>query len=157
MSDSRISRKAVTLVLILFVLGIALGAVGEHLWNAHVLASQRRPGVVTELKSELQLAGDQAKQFDAIISDERTKFHEIDSQRHAEWAPKYRALDAQRDAEWDPKLDEVRQQGRDRIRAILTPEQTSKFDAFVKKLDEDRKKRQQQQQSQSQQQSQQQH
>lgn len=146
MSDSRISRKAVTLVLILFVLGIALGAVGEHLWNAHVLVSQRRPGVVAELKSELQLAGDQAKKFDAIIADQRAKSANLHSQEHAEWTPRYRALDAQRDAEWNPKWDEVHQQGRDQIRAILTPEQVAKFDTFVKKLDEDRKKRQQQQQ-----------
>lgn len=150
MSDSRISRKAVTLVLILFVLGIALGAVGEHLWNAHVLA-QDRMGPARQIRQELQLSDDQAKKFDAIISDQRTKFHDVNTQMHSEWDPKYHELDAQRHAEWDPKWDQVRQQGRDQIRAILTQEQRAKFDAFVQKLDEDRQKRQQQQ-SQSQQQ-----
>jgi hypothetical protein len=152
MSDNRISQKAVTLVLVLFVLGIAIGAVGEHMWSAHVLASQRRPGPVAQLKSELQLTGDQATKFEAIIAEQRTKFHELDSQRHAEWAPKYHALDAQRDAEWNPKWDQVRQQGRDQIRAILTPDQVTIFEAFVKKLDEDRRKRAQQEQQQPQQQ-----
>lgn len=146
-NNSGISLKAISLVVILFVLGIALGAVGEHLWNAHVIAAQdRRPSVVAQLKSELQLTSDQAQKLDAIIADQRTKSANLHSQEHAEWTPKYRALDAQREAEWDPKWDQVRQQGRDQIRAILTPEQTAKFEAFVKKLDEERRKRQQQQQ-----------
>ncbi|HKW88842.1 MAG TPA: Spy/CpxP family protein refolding chaperone [Candidatus Acidoferrales bacterium] len=151
MSDNGISRKAVALVVILFALGVALGAVGEYLWNAHVLA-QDRMGPARQIRQALQLSGDQAKQFDSIISDERAKFHDLDTQMRSEWDPKYHELDAQRHAEWDPKWDQVRQQGRDRIRAILTPEQTAKFDAFVKKLDEDRKKRQQQQSQQPQQQ-----
>jgi hypothetical protein len=147
MTDNRISWKAVSLVIVLFVLGISLGAVGEHLWNAHVnAASQSRPDPARLLKQELQLSPDQAKQFDAIISDERANFHSLDSQQRAEWDPQYHALDAQRHAEWEPKWDQVRQQGRDRIRAILTPDQRIQFEAFVKKLDDERKKRQQQQQ-----------
>lgn len=145
MSDNRISWKAISLVLVLFVLGIALGAVGEHLWNAHVLA-QDRQGPATRIRKELQLTADQAKKFDAIISDQRTKFHDLNTQMRSEWDPKYHDLDAQRHAEWDPKWDQVRQQGRDQIRAILTPEQRAKFDAFVQKLDEERRKPQPQQQ-----------
>jgi Spy/CpxP family protein refolding chaperone len=146
MSDSRISRKAVTLVVILFALGIALGAVGEHLWNAHVIARELRPDPARQMREELQLSRDQTAKFDAIIADERAKFHDLDTQMRSEWDPKYHELDAQRHAEWDPKWDQVRQQGRDRIRTILTSEQTAKFEAFVKKLDEERRKRQQEQQ-----------
>jgi Spy/CpxP family protein refolding chaperone len=150
-NNNGISLKAISLVVVLFLLGVALGSVGEYLWNAHVLAAQHRhpPGPVQQLKEELGLTADQAKQFDSVITDERAKFHDLDAQRRAEWAPKYHELDAQRDAEWDPKWDQVRQQGRDQIRAILTPEQRTKFDAFVKKFDEDRRKRQQQQQQQT--------
>lgn len=145
MSDSRISRKAVTLVVILFALGIALGAVGEHLWHAHVMA-QDRMGPAARIRQELQLSADQARKFDTIIADERAKFHELDAQERAEWEPKRRALESQEHAEWDPKWDQVRQQGRDQIRAILTSEQRARFDAFVQGLDEERRKRQQQQQ-----------
>ncbi|HEV2491052.1 MAG TPA: Spy/CpxP family protein refolding chaperone [Candidatus Acidoferrales bacterium] len=148
MSNNQISWKAVSLVIVLFVLGIALGATGEHLWNAHVIASQSRPDPAKQLKQELQLSPDQAKQFDAIIADERANFHSLDSQQRAEWDPKYHALDTQRHSEWDPKWDQVRQQGRDRIRAILTADQRTKFEAFVSKMDEERRKRQQQQQQQ---------
>ncbi len=37
--------------------------------------------------------------------------------------------------------EQVRKQGREQIRAILTPEQRPKFEEFLRKLDEERKKR----------------
>jgi Spy/CpxP family protein refolding chaperone len=118
-------RKAIILVIILFVLGIALGAVGTHMWDTHVRASQTHHSVIKDLKSELQMTPAQETQFDAIIKQENSKFHE---------------LHAQEQQEWDPKRDSVRQQGRDSIRAILSPEQRAKFDSFVKKLDDQRRK-----------------
>lgn len=126
MSDSNGSSKAVGLVIVVFVLGIALGGVGTHLWDAH--RANRHPGIVQQLKDDLQLSPDQAKQVDAIINDDWAKFRNLDAQRHAEWEPKY---------------DQVRQQGRNSIRAILTPEQRPKFEAFLKHLDEERQKQQQ--------------
>ena len=127
MSDSSGSGKAVGLVIVVFVLGIALGGVGTHFWDAHSLAS-RHLGILQQLKNDLQLSPDQAKQVDTIINDDWTKFRNLDSQRHAEWEPKY---------------DQVRQQGRNSIRAILTPEQRPKFEAFLKHLYEERQKQQQ--------------
>lgn len=126
MSDSNGSWKAAGLVIVVFVLGIALGGVGTHLWDAHAHAS-RHPGIVQQLKDELQLSPDQAKQVDTIINDDWAKFRSLDTQRHAEWEPKY---------------DQVRQQGRNSIRAVLTAEQRPKFEAFLKRLDEERQKQQ---------------
>ena len=40
-----------------------------------------------------------------------------------------------------PQTDQVRQQGRAHIRAILTPEQQRKFEEFLRRVDEERKKR----------------
>lgn len=116
-------RKAVGLVAGVFLLGIALGALGARLWDCHMrAASARRHGhVVQELKAELQLTPDQGKQFDAIIADTQGKFHALYEQERPQW-------------------DQVREQGRVRIRAILTAEQRPKFDAFVRRLDEQRKK-----------------
>ena len=142
MSDSRISWKAMGLVVVVFALGIALGAVGVHVWDAHVNASQQRPDIVKQLKDELQLSPDQAKQVDVILNDDRSKFHALDIQRHTEWDPKYAVLDKERHAEWDARYAQVRQQGRDSIRAILTPDQKVKFEAFLKHLDEERQKQQ---------------
>lgn len=124
-------RKAIVLVIVLFVLGISLGGVGAHMWDAHVVASQGHHSAIKELKEELQLSPDQAKQFDQMVNDWRGKFH---------------AMDAQRNSEWDPKYDEVRHEERNNIRTILTPEQKVKFEAFLKRIDEERQKQQQQQQ-----------
>lgn len=142
MSNSSVSWKAVGLIVVVFALGIALGAVGIHQWDAHVLASQQHPDFVKQLKSELQLSADQAKQVDTILNDDFTKFHALDAQRHTEWDPKYAVLDKQRHAEWDSRYDQVRQQGRDSIRAILTPDQKAKFELFLKRIDEERQKQQ---------------
>ncbi len=137
-------RKAIGLVIILFVLGIGLGAVSAHIWDAHVLANQAHHSPIRDLRDQLHLTPSQAQQFDAMVSDTRGKFHALDAQEHAEWDPKFHALDAQEHAEWDPKDDQVRQQWRAKARAILTPDQQVVFDAFMKKLDAEHQKQQQQ-------------
>ncbi len=142
MGNTSGSWKAVGLVIVVFVLGIALGGVGIHEWDARVIASQQRPGIEKQLRDDLQLSPDQATKVDAIISEVHSKWHELDAQRHTEWDPKYAPLNKESHAEWDPKYDQVRQQGRDSIRAILTPEQKIKFEAFLKHLDQERQKQQ---------------
>jgi len=130
MTNSNVSRKAIGLVAVVFVLGIALGGVGTHLWDAHMLVGQRHHSMVKELKEQLQLTPAQAAQYDALVGAARSKFHALDAQEHAEWYP---------------KDDQVRQEWREKTRAILTADQKNTFDAFVKKLDEERQKQQQQQ------------
>jgi hypothetical protein len=145
MSNTSASWKAVGLVVVVFVLGIALGGVGTHEWDGRVIASPQRPDIEKQLRGDLQLSPDQATKVDAIISEVHSKWHALDLQRRAEWDPKYAPLNKESHAEWDPKYDQVRQQGRDNIRAILTPEQKIKFEAFLKRIDEERQKQQQQQ------------
>lgn len=129
--------------MIVFVVGIALGGVGIHQWDARVMASQQqRPSIEKQLKDDLQLSPEQVTKVDAILSNFRSKMHELDVQRRAEWDPKYAPLNKASHAEWDPKYDQVHQQGRDSIRAILTPEQKVKFEAFLKQKDQERQKQQ---------------
>jgi wobble nucleotide-excising tRNase len=40
----------------------------------------------------------------------------------------------------EPQLSEVRQKGRERIRAILSAEQRPKFEEYIQKMDEERKR-----------------
>lgn len=136
--------KAVGLVIVVFALGIALGVVGTHQWDARVQASQQHPDFLKQLKNELNLSSDQASKVDAILDEDRAKFHALDVQRHSEWDPKYAPMEKASHTEWDPKYDQVRQQGRDSIRALLTPDQKLKFEAFLKRIDEERQKQQQQ-------------
>jgi len=127
MTNSNTSWKAIGLVVVVFALGIALGGVGTHLWDAHV-AGQRHHSMVRELKDQLQLTAAQAAQYDALVSAARSKIHALDAQEHAEWYP---------------KDDQVRQEWREKTRAILTADQQKTFDTFLKHLDEERQKQQQ--------------
>jgi hypothetical protein len=76
---------------------------------------------VNDLTHELQLSPDQQQQLGAIVDDTRAKIH-------AAYAPA------------ETQREQLRQQGRARVRAILTPEQLPKFEAFMQRLDEQRKK-----------------
>jgi hypothetical protein len=157
MSNS-ISWKAIGLLVVVFGVGLALGSAGMRQWQAHVLASQQHPDTVTQLKTDLQLTPDQVAKVEAILNDTHAKWHALDGQEHAEWDSKYAPLDKQRSelnqqrhSEWDPKFDQVRQQGRNNIRAILTPDQKVKFEEFLKRIDEHEQKMKQQAQQKEQQ------
>src|SRR5580693_4873720 len=132
MENSKTRREAALLVLVVFLLGVLLGGVGNHLWGERVWGKQNPAGqptkgqIVNNLTRELQLTSDQQKQLAAIVDDTR-----------AQWRTLYSTI--------EPKHEEIRQQSRDRVRAILTPEQKPKFEEFMKHLDEQRQKDEQQQ------------
>jgi Spy/CpxP family protein refolding chaperone len=125
--------EAAVLVFVVFVLGILLGGVGSHLWDERVegqvqaqTAAQlnlkpTRDERVNDLTQRLQLTPEQQKQVGAVFDDTLSK-----------WKALYTPLDAEH--------EQIRQQGRANIRAILTPDQQLKFDDFLKQLDEQRKK-----------------
>jgi Spy/CpxP family protein refolding chaperone len=127
MENNKTRREAALLVLVVFLLGALLGGLGNHLWGERVwgrqnpLGSPTRDQLVNNLTRELQLTPDQQQQLGAIVDDTRAKI-----------SAAYVPANAQR--------EELRQQGRARIRAILTPEQLPKFEAFMHRLDEQRKK-----------------
>jgi flagellar biosynthesis chaperone FliJ len=126
MPNTKIGREAAFLVIVVFLLGALLGGVGNHVWDQRVQGQQQsgpksRDQVVADFTHELDLTPDQQKQLATIVDDTRAK-----------WRALYAPLDAQH--------EDIRQQGRARIRAILTPAQLPKFEDFVQRLDEQRKK-----------------
>lgn len=125
MENTKARREAAVLVAVVFLLGATLGAVGNHLWGAGVLGMKAdKPARIhgmADLARELKLTAEQQKQVAAITDDVRTK-----------WKAVYTPLDAEK--------EEIRSQGRQKIRAILTPEQQPEFDVFIQRLDEQRKK-----------------
>jgi Spy/CpxP family protein refolding chaperone len=123
------NRKAVLLVFVLFILGIALGSVGTYLVTTQVQAARPHPslshnyaGTVALFTHGLSLSPDQEKQLESIFNDMR-----------AHYAALHEKL--------DPEYEQVRQQGRDRIRQILTPEQQPKFEDLLRQIDENRRRR----------------
>jgi hypothetical protein len=136
-SHSRTRREAAVLVFVVFLLGLLVGAFGNHLWGERVWGHSvaERPGppsrarIVNDFTRELQLTPDQQKELGSIMDETRAQVRAL-----------YQPLDG--------RHEQIRQQGRERIRAILTPEQLPKFDAFMHHIDEQRKKDQAKAQSQ---------
>jgi Spy/CpxP family protein refolding chaperone len=127
MDTNQVNRKALFLVFLVFVLGIALGAVGTYMVTTHVLAAHSSGGrasvhTMALFTKDLNLTSDQQKQIEAILGDTRTRYAEI----------------RKRD---DPEYEKVRQESRDRIRQVLTPEQGPKFEELLLKMDAERLKR----------------
>jgi hypothetical protein len=130
MDASQGNRKAVLLVFVLFLLGIALGSLGTYVVTTRVLAARpqaslaRNPGhVMAMFTRDLNLNTDQQTQIQAILNDTRSHY-------------------AQLHEKLDPEYEQVRQQGRQRIRQVLTAEQLPKFEELLRQMDEDRRRRQ---------------
>jgi Spy/CpxP family protein refolding chaperone len=129
MEKTKARGEAALLIAVVFMLGALLGAVATHMWGERVWGRQdtysagRKPvnQVVADFTRELQLTPDQQTQVTTIIDDTRAQLKAL-----------YAPVDMQR--------EQIRQQTRARIRALLTPEQQPKFDAFMRRLDEQRAK-----------------
>lgn len=127
------TKKAALWVALVFLLGAALGGMTGYViahqryavTNAAPMAppndAARRAQKVKELTALAGLSADQSSRIDGIIAD-------IQSQIKAIRATK------------DPEINAAREKGRDRIRALLTPDQKPKFEEFIRKLDEERKR-----------------
>jgi Spy/CpxP family protein refolding chaperone len=128
MSETPASRKAAIWVVVVFLLGaIAGGMVGYGYAHRSVAAAsapmsepERRAKRVEQLTRDLGLTSAQAKQLDSIL---------------LQWQGKLKAIHDQSEAQ----KQQLRVEGRDEIRAILTPEQKPKFEEFLRKMDEERK------------------
>lgn len=121
------NRKATFLVLGVFVLGLALGAVAMHLTEQRVFGSRMQGGrrgpaqVVQQLTTELNLSAEQQQQLNTVLEETRQKYNSI-----------YETV--------RPQMEQARQDGRARIRSILTTEQLPKFEEYLRRIDERRKR-----------------
>lgn len=128
MSETSATRKAAIWVGIVFLLGAAVGGMFGYGYahrsvsaaGAPVPEAVRRAQRVEQMTKDFGLTPDQAKQLDAII---------------LEWHAQLKTIHEQSDAQ----IAQLRQKGRDQIRAILTPEQKPKFEEFLQKKDAERK------------------
>ena len=128
------NRKALALIALVFLLGVALGAVGHSIADRRVLGARTQPPApflqprpnplrgVARLTSELNLTPDQQKQIGEILADTQHRYDAVHDQMN-------------------PQFAQIRQQGRDQISQVLTTEQRSKFEDYLKRLDEERRRR----------------
>jgi hypothetical protein len=136
MPADRSKRVAIVLVLAVFVLGVALGSLGTYLEGYRVFGAPRRPSPdrspaamqrgrqakVEQMTKDLTLTADQQKQLDVILTQAQTQYGSIHEK-------------------WSAQMDQERKQTRDQIRAILTVDQSAKFEEELRKMDEERKKK----------------
>jgi Spy/CpxP family protein refolding chaperone len=121
--------KIVLLLVLIFLLGTATGALGYRLLEQRgffsprnrAVSRDRTGGVVDRFTRELGLTPEQGQQLSAILKDNEKKFAEL-----------RRSI--------NPQAEAIRQEGRNQIRAILTEEQKPKFEEMLRKTDEERRK-----------------
>jgi len=129
MSEGNPRQKAALWVGLIFLLGAALGGTLGYVFAhssyaaapAQLSDDVKRHQKVERLTQELGLSSDQQQQLDAVIADIQGQMKAIRQST-------------------EPQLNDARQKGRDRIRAILTPEQKPKFEEHLRKIDEEKKR-----------------
>ena len=132
-ANGKVKQRAALWVVVVFLLGASLGSVSGYLFAARshadtkpVLSDDaRRAQKVAVLTRDLNLNADQQKQLDEAIHDAQVKFKAIHEASQ-------------------PQIDATRAQARERVRSFLTPDQRPKYEAYLLKLDEDRKRNGQQ-------------
>jgi len=125
MEKTNVRREAAVLAVVVFLLGALVGGIATHVWTIHAANQQFAPHgrdqILSRMTSELEFTPEQLKIVTGIVDD-----------THSQVRALYSPLDAQR--------EQIRQKARERIRAVLTPEQKPKFEDFLRRLDDQRKK-----------------
>ena len=129
MTEPNIRQKATLWLASVFVLGAALGGVLGYAFAHRSYAAEpsgmtgeaRRAQKREQLKSDVGLTPDQQQQVVAILDQAQVEYkvvHDV----------------------MEPQIDAIRQKNRDKIRALMTPEQKPKLEEFLRKLDDERKR-----------------
>ncbi|MGA9056836.1 MAG: hypothetical protein WB763_10035 [Terriglobia bacterium] len=118
------SRKAYLYFALTFLLGVVVGGtcVYYYAWST---GYWRRPfnrqTFVSRLKAQLTLSDTQVVQLDQILEGSTKKFSAVQQQA-------------------DSQSNALREETRNRIRQILSPQQTQEFDELVRRWDERRQR-----------------
>lgn len=129
--ESRTSQtKARLIVLTIFVIGFAAGALSMNLYERFSSQGPDKDGsrhgsnyVLTKMDRNLDLSDEQEKEVGAILEEAKQQYNEIKK----DMQPRIK--------EYEPRLESVRLQSRDRIRAVLKPDQLPKFEEMVQEND----------------------
>ena len=128
-------RKALALITVVFLLGVALGAVGHSVADRRVLGArtptqppaflQPRPNpprAMARLTNELKLTPEQQKQIGEILAGMQHRYDVVHDQMN-------------------PQFEQIREQGHEQIRQVLSPEQRPKFEDYLQRVAEERRRR----------------
>lgn len=125
MESNNSRTKARLIVLSVFVIGFAAGMLALNLYQNLMNGPSSRgmrggAEFLSKLDEKVKLSTDQQEQIKKIIDETGDKYREIRKEVEPLYLPKY---------------DAVRQESRDRIRALLTAEQLPKYEEMVQERD----------------------
>src|SRR5208282_4626553 len=125
--------KAATLVFCVLLTGAVVGGLavhvfGDRIWSTRAYNNANAMPTGDELLQQL------SQQLD-LTPAQHTQIKSAMDQTVADWHRIFLTV--------DPELEQARQQGRQRIRAVLTPDQLPKYEIFIRQLDERRAKAEQ--------------
>jgi len=128
-SNRNSQSKARLIVVSVFVIGFAAGALALNLYqslNGSNKKDPRRGGtefLIGKMNEEVGLTSDQQEKIRKILDETSEKYKQI----RVEIDPLVKPF--------EPRFNTVRQESRDRIRALLTSEQLPKYEEMVQKHD----------------------
>jgi len=132
--------KARLIVITVFVIGFAAGALSLNLYERLTSASNKEPNPRDRAGLYIKKMNDKMK----LTSDQQSKIRDIldnTGKRYSEIRQKMQPCVK----DFVPQFDAARQQGRDEIRAVLSENQLPKFEEMVEEQDrlhqEEREKR----------------
>lgn len=130
--ESKTSQsKARVIVVTVFVIGFAAGALALNLYQQLTRSSNNRGPhngaefLVNKMKDKVGLTQGQQEQVRKILDETNDKYKDL---RITVIEPRIRDL--------EPQFNAVRQESRDRIRALLTPEQLPKYEQMILERDQ---------------------
>ena len=129
MESSAKKSKARLIVVSVFVIGFAAGALSLNLYqqlNPSSKTNGPRGGaevLIKRMNEEVGLNSDQQDQIKKILDETREKYRAV----REEMDPAIKTF--------EPRFNAVRQESRNRIRALLTPDQLPKYEEMVNKHD----------------------
>jgi Spy/CpxP family protein refolding chaperone len=126
--------KAAALVVCVFLTGAVVGGLAVHVFGDRIWSTRASSANTLVTRDELL---QQLSQQLSLTPEQRSQIKGIMDQTISDWHRIYLTV--------NPELEQARQQGRQRIRGVLSPDQLPKFDLFIRNLDEQRAKAEQQQ------------
>jgi hypothetical protein len=132
-SKSNSQSKARLIVLTVFIIGFAAGALSLNLYQRFTSSSNkfdprdRTTFIINKMDDKMDLSGDQKSRIREIL--EGTAQQYLDIRREMEPFVK----------DFEPKFDKVRQQSRSEIRTVLTEKQLPKYQEMTADQDRMRK------------------
>ena len=131
--NSETRQKARLWLALVFILGAAIGGVFGYSFAHRSYAATQGPTTLSEPERRAKRMAEMTREV-GLTPEQSTQIDQIIRQAHGE----IKAIHEKTDAD----VDVVRQKTREQMRSLLTPEQKPKFEAWIQRMDLEKKKQQ---------------